>query len=151
MNDKEDFDSGGDSSEALSPENKILMEHISSGQILASIVILVVLYVFSKWLLSQQEPNVRVDDYRESSQHHWQYSDLILHPLHCNVCHSLLLVAKGQFCSICGIGSCPDSNCLRKANLTHKCKEVAAVPNGQIGSHDIEPPKTENFESKETE
>ena len=45
--------------------------------------------------------------------------------------YDLLFNVKGQFCSNCGIGCCLDSNCLRKANLTHKCKEVAAVASGQ--------------------
>ena len=44
-----------------------------------------------------------------------------------------LIIYQGQFCSNCGIGSCLESNCLRKANLTHKCKEVAAVINGNDG------------------
>jgi len=129
-------DNGGDT-DTLNPndENSPVLETFSSGKVLISIIILVVLYLLSKWLVSQQEPNIRVDDYRESSQHHWQYSDLILHPLHCNVCHNLLLVAKGQFCSNCGIGSCLESSCLRKANLTHKCKEVATVLNG---NNDVE-------------
>ena len=116
----------GDAGNGDEGEETIVIEHISTVQILVSILILVVLYVLSKWLVSQQEPDIRVDgkfsflllfiistflkhlafgktrlhsilDYRESSQHHWQYSDLLLHPLYCNVCHNLLLVAKVLF------------------------------------------------------
>lgn len=68
-------------------------------------------------------------DYRESSRHHWQFSDLILQPILCNVCHNLLLTSKGKFCSNCGIGCCLNSDCLRKANLAHVCKEVATTAN----------------------
>ena len=42
-------------------EETIVIEHISTVQILVSILILVVLYVLSKWLVSQQEPDIRVD------------------------------------------------------------------------------------------
>ena len=127
MNDPTIDDSGGGTNTPNdNGENNVVLDHFSSARILIAIIVLVVLYLLSKWLVSQQEPNVRVDgnqififtnsyryfiifviycnrkatiikfilDYRESSQHHWQYSDLILHPLHCNVCHNLLLVAK---------------------------------------------------------
>ena len=29
------------------------------------------------------------------TRHHWHFSDLIIQPIHCNVCHSLLLSTKG--------------------------------------------------------
>ena len=29
------------------------------------------------------------------TRHHWHFSDLIIQPIHCNVCHSLLLTTKG--------------------------------------------------------
>ena len=51
----------GDAGNGDEGEDKILIEHISTVQILVSILILVVLYVLSKWLVSQQEPDIRVD------------------------------------------------------------------------------------------
>ena len=51
---------------------------------------------------------------------------MIIHlPLHCNICHTFLLTSRGQFCSNCGIGCCIQAACIRKANSTHKCKEIA--------------------------
>ena len=53
---------GGDT-DTLNPngENSPVLETFSSGKVLISIIILVVLYLLSKWLVSQQEPNIRVD------------------------------------------------------------------------------------------
>ena len=55
-------DNGGDT-DTLNPndENSPVLETFSSGKVLISIIILVVLYLLSKWLVSQQEPNIRVD------------------------------------------------------------------------------------------
>ena len=55
-------DNGGDT-DTFNPngENSPVLETFSSGKVLISIIILVVLYVLSKWLVSQQEPNIRVD------------------------------------------------------------------------------------------
>ena len=55
-------DNGGDT-DTLNPndESSPVLETFSSGKVLISIIILVVLYVLSKWLVSQQEPNIRVD------------------------------------------------------------------------------------------
>ena len=51
----------GDAGNGGEGEETIVTEHISTVQILVSILILVVLYVLSKWLVSQQEPDIRVD------------------------------------------------------------------------------------------
>ena len=51
----------GDAVNGGEGEETIVIEHISTVQILVSILILVVLYVLSKWLVSQQEPDIRVD------------------------------------------------------------------------------------------
>ena len=51
----------GDAGNGSEGEETIVIEHISTVQILVSILILVVLYVLSKWLVSQQEPDIRVD------------------------------------------------------------------------------------------
>ena len=51
----------GDAGNGGEGEETIVIEHISTVQILVSILILVVLYVLSKWLVSQQEPDIRVD------------------------------------------------------------------------------------------
>ena len=61
MSAETNFDTEGGSDGSMDAENTIVLEHISSRQILVSILVLVVLYVLSKWLVSQQEPNVRVD------------------------------------------------------------------------------------------
>ena len=55
-------DNGGDT-DTLNPndENSPVLETFSSGKVLISIIILVVLYLLSKWLVSQQEPNIRID------------------------------------------------------------------------------------------
>ena len=55
-------DNGGDT-DTLDPngDNSPVLETFSSGKVLISIIILVVLYLLSKWLVSQQEPNIRVD------------------------------------------------------------------------------------------
>ena len=55
-------DNGGDT-DTLNPndENSPVLETFSNGKVLISIIILVVLYLLSKWLVSQQEPNIRVD------------------------------------------------------------------------------------------
>ena len=55
---------------------------------------------------------------------------------------------QGQFCSNCGIGCCLESNCLRKANLTHKCKEVAVVSSGQETTQNIPTAKDSNVEEE---
>ena len=55
------FDTGGETAVNPGTEDTIVLEHISSGRILVSILVLVVLYVVSKWLVSQQEPNIRID------------------------------------------------------------------------------------------
>lgn len=92
--------------------------------LLAFIVLLVVLYLLSKYLASQNEPNVCVHD--PNSSHYWQYSEMVISiPLHCNICHSLLLTAKGRFCSGCGVGCCTETSCWRKANTSLRCKEIA--------------------------
>ena len=54
------YDGDGDAGNGEGEET-IVIEHISTVQILVSILILVVLYVLSKWLVSQQEPDIRVD------------------------------------------------------------------------------------------
>ena len=54
------YDGDGDAGNGEGEET-IVIEHISTVQILISILILVVLYVLSKWLVSQQEPDIRVD------------------------------------------------------------------------------------------
>ena len=55
-------DNGGDTDTLNSNgENSPVLETFSSGKVLISIIILVVLYLLSKWLVSQQEPNIRVD------------------------------------------------------------------------------------------
>ena len=54
---------------------------------------------------------------------------------------------KGQFCSNCGIGCCLEANCLRKANLTHKCKEVAAVGFDTEIRDSVQNPKEENVQN----
>lgn len=62
MDDPTIEDNGGDI-DTLNPsdESSPVLETFSSGKVLISIIILVVLYVLSKWLVSQQEPNIRVD------------------------------------------------------------------------------------------
>ena len=55
------YDGDGDAGNGGEGEETIVIEHISTVQILVSILILVVLYVISKWLVSQQEPDIRVD------------------------------------------------------------------------------------------
>ena len=55
------YDGDGDAKNGGEGEETIVIEHISTVQILVSILILVVLYVLSKWLVSQQEPDIRVD------------------------------------------------------------------------------------------
>jgi len=69
------------------------------------------------------------------TRHHWHFSDLIIQPIHCNVCHSLLLTTKGQYCSNCGIGSCLSPACIQKANSIHICKEVACTPTVKQVAH----------------
>ena len=54
---------------------------------------------------------------------------------------------KGQFCSNCGIGCCLEANCLRKANLTHKCKEVAAVGFDTEIRDSVQNPKEETVQN----
>ena len=61
MSDQSRINGDGDSVPNSDTESAIVLEHISSGRVLLSILVLVVLYVFSKWLVSQQEPNIRVD------------------------------------------------------------------------------------------
>ena len=61
MSEQDDVKIDGDNALHPDPENTIVLEHISSGRVLISIIILVILYVFSKWLVSQHEPNIRVD------------------------------------------------------------------------------------------
>ena len=56
------------------------------------------------------------------------------------------MLIKGQFCSNCGIGCCLEANCLRKANLTHKCKEVAAVGFDTEIRDSVQNPKEENVQ-----
>ena len=62
MNDPTIEDSGG-GTDTLNEngENNVVLDHFSSARILIAIIVLVVLYLLSKWLVSQQEPNVRVD------------------------------------------------------------------------------------------
>ena len=62
MNDPTIDDSGG-GTDTLNDigENNVVLDHFSSARILIAIIVLVVLYLLSKWLVSQQEPNVRVD------------------------------------------------------------------------------------------
>ena len=55
------YDGDSDAGNGGEGEETIVIEHISTVQILVSILILVVLYVISKWLVSQQEPDIRVD------------------------------------------------------------------------------------------
>ena len=57
------------------------------------------------------------------------------------------MLIKGQFCSNCGIGCCLEANCLRKANLTHKCKEVAAVGFDTEIRDSVQNPKEENVQN----
>ena len=57
------------------------------------------------------------------------------------------MLVKGQFCSNCGIGCCLEANCLRKANLTHKCKEVAAVGFDTEIRDSIQTPKEETVQN----
>ena len=62
MDDPTIEDNGGDTDTLIpNDENSPVLETFSSGKVLISIIILVVLYVLSKWLVSQQEPNIRVD------------------------------------------------------------------------------------------
>ena len=62
MNDPTTEDNGGDI-DAINAngENTVVLDQFSSARILVAIIVLVVLYVLSKWLVSQQEPNIRVD------------------------------------------------------------------------------------------
>ena len=62
MNDPTIDDTGG-GTDTLNDhgENNVVLDHFSSARILIAIIVLVVLYLLSKWLVSQQEPNVRVD------------------------------------------------------------------------------------------
>lgn len=98
----------------------------SAWSVLATIAVIVGMHLLTKlWRRAYYyEPNLVVLD--ANSSHHWEYTDMILHlPLHCNVCHTFLLTSKGQFCSNCGIGCCVQTSCVKKANATHKCKEIA--------------------------
>ena len=52
---------GGTDNLNSNSESTVILETFSTGKILISIIVLVVLYVLSKWLVSQQEPNIRVD------------------------------------------------------------------------------------------
>ena len=62
MNDPTIDDSGGGTNTPNdNGENNVVLDHFSSARILIAIIVLVVLYLLSKWLVSQQEPNVRVD------------------------------------------------------------------------------------------
>ena len=61
MNEDNGFETAGDSAVNPDTENTVVLEHISSSRVLVSILVLVILYVFSKWLVSQQEPDIRVD------------------------------------------------------------------------------------------
>ena len=72
-------------------------------KILITIVVLVLLYLLSKFLRSWNEAghdlssSSRVGNTGDgATHHHWHYSDLIIHPIHCNVCHTLLLTTKGK-------------------------------------------------------
>ena len=61
MNEESRFETADNSVVNPDTENTVVLEHISSSRVLVSILVLVVLYVFSKWLVSQHEPNIRVD------------------------------------------------------------------------------------------
>ena len=55
---------------------------------------------FNSWLepSSSAEKNLNLGIKKVGNgetRHHWHFSDLIIQPIHCNVCHSLLLTTKG--------------------------------------------------------
>jgi len=129
----------------VTPEALEVAEVYGQGtRLLMTIVVLVVLYLLSRWLRSWMEeppPNQstsalasRATFGNGSTRHHWHFSDLIIQPIHCNICHTLLLTTKGQYCSNCGIGSCLNPACVQKANSAHMCKEISCYQTGLVTS-----------------
>lgn len=82
---------------------------------------------------SGQRPSVPLPSKPDDAGHHWRPGGLLL-PLHCCMCHGLLLATsdstdakreKSFHCSDCGLASCSKQICLKKAQKEFKCKEIA--------------------------
>ncbi len=61
----------------------------------------------------------------------------------------LYTLVTGQFCSGCGIGCCTESACLRKANTSLRCKEIALTAEEVEKNHSVKPKSRSHSQSRD--